>query len=100
MNSLSIDSKCYFFQSFVEYDGWLNIRLQHSFGSNQFTDRGNITLQSIRSGTYIIDQNPLTSTELNTLKVNVQITLYKSYSIFISLQYNFRKWPCPMDFTN
>lgn len=54
------------FSSNVEYDGWVNINLQHSltFSHNPvFTDRGNVTIQSLRTGTAVVQQKPLTQSD-------------------------------------
>lgn len=50
----------------MEHDGWVNIKLEHSLGGlhkPSFTERGNITIQSLRLGQAIINQNPLSQEE-------------------------------------
>ncbi|KAK5650711.1 hypothetical protein RI129_001740 [Pyrocoelia pectoralis] len=54
------------FSSNVEYDGWVNINLQHSLTFSDkpvFTDRGNVTIQSLRTGTAVVQQKPLTQSD-------------------------------------
>ncbi|KAK9687160.1 hypothetical protein QE152_g36628 [Popillia japonica] len=54
----------------IEYDGYINIRLEHSLdGSDIYTDRGNITIQSLRSGVYTLQQKPLSIEDRNKLRV-------------------------------
>lgn len=55
----------------MEYDGFATIKLQHALdgGPNpQFTDRGNITITSLRSGQANLIDKPLTDTERAKLK--------------------------------
>lgn len=55
----------------MEYDGFINIKLEHSLdGSDTFTDRGNITIQSLRSSVYTMQQKPLAVEERNKLRVS------------------------------
>ncbi|KRT79106.1 hypothetical protein AMK59_6701, partial [Oryctes borbonicus] len=53
----------------IEYDGYLSIKLEHSLdGNDVYTDRGNITIQSLRSGVYTLQQKPLSTEERNKLR--------------------------------
>ncbi|XP_030037489.2 ER membrane protein complex subunit 10 isoform X2 [Manduca sexta] len=53
----------------IDYDGWLNIKIEHSLRCNEaFCPRGNISLRSIRAGTSIIDQIPLSEMHLEELR--------------------------------
>ncbi|KAJ3665039.1 hypothetical protein Zmor_000555 [Zophobas morio] len=55
----------------LEHDGWVNIKLEHCLlpsDSPIFTDRGNITIQSLRLGQAIVNQNSLTQEERVQLK--------------------------------
>ncbi|XP_044259064.1 ER membrane protein complex subunit 10 [Tribolium madens] len=50
----------------LEHDGWANIKLEHSLVALEnpiFTERGNISIQSLRLGQAIVKQNPLTEEE-------------------------------------
>ncbi|KAB0802770.1 hypothetical protein PPYR_04956 [Photinus pyralis] len=54
------------FSSNIEYDGWVHINLQHSltFTENPvFTERGNVTIQSLRTGTSVVQQKPLAQSD-------------------------------------
>jgi len=54
----------------LDYDGWLQIRLSHALNAKpqpEFTDRGNITVSSIRSGSSIITQPALNAVDINDL---------------------------------
>lgn len=49
----------YIFQSELDYDGWMQVRLWHSFDDGpvpHYVERGNVTVSSIRSGAAIIVQ--------------------------------------------
>ncbi|KAJ2950688.1 hypothetical protein O0L34_g8948 [Tuta absoluta] len=50
--------KLFQYTTCVDYDGWLNIKIEHSLYCNgeKFCPRGNISLKSIRAGTGVIDQ--------------------------------------------
>ncbi|KAL6441661.1 hypothetical protein ACFW04_003645 [Cataglyphis niger] len=55
----------------LEYDGWLQLRLWHAFNDDPvptFTERGNITVSSVRSGASVVGQNGLLSAQINALK--------------------------------
>lgn len=55
----------------MEYDGFATIKLQHALegGPNpQFTDRGNVTITSLRLGQANINEKPLTDAERTKLK--------------------------------
>jgi len=59
------------FQSELEYDGWLQLRLWHAFNDEPvpvFTERGNITVSSVRSGASVVGQNGLLPAQINALK--------------------------------
>lgn len=59
------------FQCNLEYDGFATIKLQHALegGPNpQFTDRGNITITSLRLGQAHVNDKPLTDAERTKLK--------------------------------
>jgi uncharacterized protein YuzE len=56
----------YNFASNLEHDGWVNIKLEHCLVPSEnptFTERGNITIQSLRLGQAVVNQNPLTEEE-------------------------------------
>lgn len=58
-------------QSELDYDGWLQLRLWHAFNDEPmavFTERGNITVSSVRSGASVVGQNGLLPIEINALK--------------------------------
>ncbi|KAI8440170.1 hypothetical protein MSG28_001561 [Choristoneura fumiferana] len=54
----------------IDFDGWLNIKIQHTLncGNEQFCHRGTISLKSIRSGTAVIDQISLSKQHIEELK--------------------------------
>ncbi|GFG36136.1 hypothetical protein Cfor_00855, partial [Coptotermes formosanus] len=55
----------------VDYDGHLSIRLQHSFDQvkePQFFDRGAVNIQSIRTGSVTLQQDPLSVEDRQKLK--------------------------------
>ena len=59
------------FQSELEYDGWLQLRLWHAFNDDPvpvFTERGNVTVSSVRSGASVVGQNGLLPAQINALK--------------------------------
>ncbi|KAF5294631.1 hypothetical protein FQA39_LY02763 [Lamprigera yunnana] len=50
----------------IEYDGWVYINLQHALVSSEspvFTERGNVTIQSLRTGSSTIQQKPLSQSD-------------------------------------
>ncbi|GJQ88122.1 hypothetical protein Trydic_g13129 [Trypoxylus dichotomus] len=54
----------------IEYDGYITIRLDHSLdGKDVYSERGNITIQSLRSGVYTLQQKPLNLEERNKLRM-------------------------------
>lgn len=62
----------YHSQSELDYDGWLQLRLYHALNNDpvpHFTDRGNITVTSIRSGASTIGQMGLEASQLERLKI-------------------------------
>ncbi|RVE43108.1 hypothetical protein evm_012249 [Chilo suppressalis] len=54
----------------IDYDGWLDIKIEHSLNCNTetFCSRGNISLKSIRSGTPVVDQILFTKHHIEELK--------------------------------
>ncbi|KAJ8675990.1 hypothetical protein QAD02_011776 [Eretmocerus hayati] len=55
----------------LDYDGWLQVRLMHSFQNSptpQFKERGNITISSIRSSAAVIVQPSLSEADVKKLK--------------------------------
>ncbi|XP_008543155.2 ER membrane protein complex subunit 10 [Microplitis demolitor] len=55
----------------LDYDGWLQIRLYHALNDNpvaHFTERGNITVSSIRNGVSSIAQAGLDPSQLTAMK--------------------------------
>ncbi|CAG9791929.1 unnamed protein product [Diatraea saccharalis] len=54
----------------IDYDGWLNIKIEHSLNCNteKFCTRGNISLKSIRSGSSVIDQISFTKEHIEELE--------------------------------
>ena len=59
-------------QNDIDYDGQLSISLQHALDNvpePSFTDRGTVTIHSIRTGAVLIKQNPLTPEERTKIKV-------------------------------
>ncbi|XP_068627896.1 ER membrane protein complex subunit 10 [Battus philenor] len=58
------------FVNCIDYDGWLNIEIQHSLNciEERFCKRGNISLKSIRAGTSIIEQISFKKQHLQQLK--------------------------------
>ncbi|XP_049865038.1 ER membrane protein complex subunit 10 [Pectinophora gossypiella] len=54
----------------IDYDGWLNIRIEHSLNcnGNKYCPRGNISLKSIRAGTAVIDQTHFNNKHIQELK--------------------------------
>lgn len=68
------------FQCNLEYDGFATIKLQHALeGPNsQFTERGNITIQSLRLGQAVVNQKPLTEAEkAKVRRLAIQDGLYQ-----------------------
>lgn len=64
-------SVTYGFQSGVDYDGVLNVKLRHALDhvpSPEFTDRGAITIQSIRTGAVSLQQVALSAFDRQKLK--------------------------------
>nr|CAI5847567.1 unnamed protein product [Callosobruchus analis] len=56
----------------IEYDGSVTIRLQHALVASEdptFTERGNVTIQSLRLGQATINQKSLTPEEQLQLRV-------------------------------
>lgn len=56
----------------IEYDGQLSIVLQHALDNipePTYSDRGNVIIQSIRSGAVTITQNTVTPEERKKLQV-------------------------------
>ncbi|CAH1988549.1 unnamed protein product [Acanthoscelides obtectus] len=62
------------YSSNIEYDGSVTIRLQHALVASEdpvFTDRGNVTVHSLRLGQATINQRPLSPDEQLQLRVRV-----------------------------
>ncbi|XP_013099276.2 ER membrane protein complex subunit 10 [Stomoxys calcitrans] len=58
-------------QSYIEYDGWINVELLHSLNADKpetFTYRANISIPSLNTGLSNIVQNPMSSEDLKNLK--------------------------------
>ncbi|XP_001604605.1 ER membrane protein complex subunit 10 [Nasonia vitripennis] len=54
----------------LDYDGWLQVRLYHSFDDlpvPQYTERGNVTISSIRSGAAIVAQPSISNANVDKL---------------------------------
>ncbi|KAF2901030.1 hypothetical protein ILUMI_05170 [Ignelater luminosus] len=82
----------------IEYDGWANINLQHALIASEnpvFTERGNVTIQSLQTGLSTVYQKPLSQTDrvkLRDLAANNEFYQLKSIvtasdgseSVFIS----------------
>ncbi|XP_022904239.1 ER membrane protein complex subunit 10 [Onthophagus taurus] len=74
----------YAIASQIDYDGMLNIRLQHSLDGTEnpiFTERGNISVQSLRSAAYTMIQSPLSADEkfkLRELAINNKFYVLKA----------------------
>lgn len=75
------------FQSYLEYDGWLNINLFHALNPAEpdlFTPRGNVTVSNLNSGTFSASQGPLTRQEQSHLKALAQANqIYRLKAIVI-----------------
>ncbi|XP_011868156.1 PREDICTED: ER membrane protein complex subunit 10 [Vollenhovia emeryi] len=55
----------------LEYDGWLQLRLWHAFNDDPvpvFTERGNVTVSSVRSGASVVGQKGLLPAEIGALE--------------------------------
>lgn len=70
----------YYLQSNLEHDSSVRIRLQHALtlDNRQFTDRGNITIQSLRLGQATIDQKPLSPDDQKLLRVCITPLIFLS----------------------
>ncbi|CAH2063353.1 unnamed protein product, partial [Iphiclides podalirius] len=57
------------FAACIDYDGWMNIKIQHSIncGGEKYCARGTISLQSLRAGTPIIEQMQFNEQHINEL---------------------------------
>ncbi|KAK4883171.1 hypothetical protein RN001_006490 [Aquatica leii] len=56
----------FIYASNIEYDGYVHINLRHALVSSEspvFTDRGNITIQSLRTGSSTIQQKALSQSD-------------------------------------
>lgn len=59
------------FQSELDHDGWLQLRLLHSFDDSptpKFIDRGNISISSVRHGSANVVQIGLQDSHVTQLK--------------------------------
>lgn len=59
-------------RSFLEHDSWITIDLHHSLSASRpehFSHRGNISIPSLNSGLSTVVQNPLTDSELESVKI-------------------------------
>lgn len=57
-------------QAEFDYDGWLQLRLWHSFADDsepKFVERGNITISSIRNENAIVAQSGLDDNQIKQL---------------------------------
>ncbi|KAL0839508.1 hypothetical protein ABMA28_016213 [Loxostege sticticalis] len=54
----------------IDYDGWLNIKMEHSLNceNGKYCNRGTISIKSIRTGTSVIDQITFGRTHIDELK--------------------------------
>lgn len=55
----------------LDYDGWLQLRLWHALNDEPepvFTERGNVTVSSIRNGVSVVGQNGLLPHEITAMK--------------------------------
>lgn len=55
----------------LDYDGWLQLRLWHAVNDEPnpvFTERGNVTISSIRSGASVIGQNGVLPHEITAMR--------------------------------
>lgn len=58
-------------QNELDYDGWLQVKLYHSFENDiipNYSERGNITISSVRSGSSNVVQPPLNAAQINKLQ--------------------------------
>lgn len=65
------NSVYHLFQSYLDYDGWLSIKLFHALDAaapDKFTLRGNATVTNLNSGAFTAVQEPLTRVERDQLK--------------------------------
>ncbi|CAH4033486.1 ER membrane protein complex subunit 10 [Pieris brassicae] len=67
---LSIYSTLIYHAACLDYDGWLNIKVEHSLNCNgdKYCNRGTISLKSIRAGTAIIEQTAFNNNHIEELK--------------------------------
>lgn len=65
----------FFFQACIDYDGWLNIKIEHSLncGTEKYCPRGNIALKSIRAGAAVVDQIQFNKGHIEALKVFITL---------------------------
>ncbi|XP_073832817.1 ER membrane protein complex subunit 10 [Musca autumnalis] len=62
---------CSIGHSYIEYDGWINVELQHALDTDkptEFTYRANITIPSLNSGLSNIVQKDLSNDEIGKIK--------------------------------
>ncbi|XP_018320036.1 ER membrane protein complex subunit 10 [Agrilus planipennis] len=59
------------YSSNLEYDGWATLTLQHALedvANPVYTDRGNISILSLRTGSHNINQEPLSPSDITKIK--------------------------------
>ncbi|XP_020285503.1 ER membrane protein complex subunit 10 isoform X2 [Pseudomyrmex gracilis] len=55
----------------LDYDGWLQLRLWHAVNDDPvpiYTERGNVTVSSVRSGASVVGQSSLSPAQINALR--------------------------------
>lgn len=60
------------FQSYIEYDAWINVELHHALDSDDpdiFKYRANITIPSLNSGLSNVVQEDLSNEDVEKIKV-------------------------------
>ncbi|XP_045459670.1 ER membrane protein complex subunit 10 [Melitaea cinxia] len=70
----------------LDYDGWLNIKLEHSLNCNyeKYCSRGSITLKSIRAGTAVIDQISFNKDHIEELKQLAELDEFYTLRTLVS----------------
>lgn len=76
IGSLNLNLYLYFMQAYlqseVEYDGQLNINLEHALEDEVepiFASRGSVEVKSLRSGYVDVDQEDLTQEDITKIQV-------------------------------
>ncbi|CAH2091905.1 unnamed protein product [Euphydryas editha] len=78
---------CLFQNTFcLDYDGWLNIKMEHSLNCNfeKYCTRGTITLKSIRAGTAVIDQINFNKKHIDELKELAELDEFYTLRTLVS----------------